>query len=135
MQFFERMNAKTKILLGFLLMAVFIFAMGYIGMRSAQVSNNDVQSLYHRDFQGSARMRDAEVTGYVISLAAHKVVLAKDQNTVRELQRAIEHSNETLREHLGRALTPRWRRMNDATYSWLRVRWIVTWSPSDRASN
>lgn len=103
MQFFERMNAKAKIVWGFITMVVFIFAMGWIGLLNADFSNATLQSLYSRDFIGTARMRDAEVKGYIISLAAHRAIMTKDHSANKEQQRVIDRSYESLRDHLGRA--------------------------------
>jgi methyl-accepting chemotaxis protein len=87
---FEQLNAKTKVLLGFLLLSVFTAVVGYIGLSNTQKLSDEINTLYERDFLGLAEIREAHVQLLHISRLSRQVILDKKPEDVQKTQRAIE---------------------------------------------
>lgn len=103
MQSFERLSARAKLLMGFLLMTVFTVAVGYVGLSNASRLNDNLDVLFERDFRGLADVRQANVHMFIIARSVRQAILDKDENAVRETKRKIESSYEIMRESLARA--------------------------------
>ena len=104
MQLFERLSAKTKVLLGFCLMTAFTVVVGYVGLSNANRLNNDLDVLFNRDFRGLADVREANVHMFVIARSVRQAILDKTPDAVRESQRKIDSSYEIMRDDLKRAI-------------------------------
>jgi methyl-accepting chemotaxis protein len=103
MQSFEHLSAKTKVLLGFILMTLFTVVVGYVGLSNANRLNASLDVLYERDFRGLAEIRAANVQMFSISRTVRQAILDKDLDAVRESQRKAEASYEVARNSIALA--------------------------------
>ncbi|MGC4000707.1 MAG: methyl-accepting chemotaxis protein [Anaeromyxobacter sp.] len=104
MQFFERLSAKTKVLLGFALMTLFTVVVGYVGLSNASRLNDNLDVLFERDFRGLAEIREANVHMFIIARSVRQAILDKDPEAVRATQRKIESSYQIMRDDIDRAI-------------------------------
>jgi methyl-accepting chemotaxis protein len=100
MDSFERLSAKTKLVLGFLAMTVFTVVVGYVGLSNASRLNASLDTLFERDFRGLAQIREANVHMFVIARSVRQAILDKDTEAVRASQRRIETSYEIMRDDI-----------------------------------
>ncbi len=103
MQSFERLSARAKLLLGFLLMTVFTVVVGYVGLSNSSRLNDNIDVLFERDFRGLADIRQANVHMFIIARSVRQAILDKDAEAVRGTQRKIDASYEVMRDSMSRA--------------------------------
>lgn len=104
MNFFERLSAKGKVILGFLLMVVFTVGVGAVGLWSSNQLNNSVTQLYERDFLGLSEVREAHVQLLHISRISRQVILDKSPEDVRKNLQTIDKDYEIGRDKLKLAI-------------------------------
>lgn len=114
MDSFERLSAKSKVMLGFLLMVACTIGVGVVGLWSTSQLSKSVTTLYDRDFLGLSEVREAHVQLLHISRLSRQVILDKNPEDIRKNQQTIEKDYELaqakLREAIPRMATEEGRR-------------------------
>lgn len=100
---FERLSARAKLILGFVLMTAFTVVVGYVGLSNSSRVNSSLDVLFERDFRGLAEIREANVHMFIISRSVRQAILDKDVEAVRGSQRKIENSYGIMRDNIALA--------------------------------
>jgi methyl-accepting chemotaxis protein len=100
MDWFRQLNAKTKLVLGFLLTTLFTVGVGYIGLSNASRANDDLDTLFTRDFVGLNAVQEADVNMFIIARTVRQAILDTDVTAIQESQRKIETSYAAMKENL-----------------------------------
>lgn len=103
MEWFRQLSAKTKLVLGFLLTTLFTIGVGYIGLTNASRANDDLDTLYTRDFLGLNAVQEADINMFVLARTVRQAILEPQVAGVQEAQRKAEASYVAMKAHLKEA--------------------------------
>ena len=103
MEWFQRLNAKTKLLLAFALIVSFSGLMAWVGLSNASSLNDEIGTLYNRGFLGLAAAREADVDMWVIARTARQALIDTSPDAIRQSQLRVEKTHDHMRAAMERA--------------------------------
>lgn len=103
MEWFQRLNAKTKLMLAFALIVSFSGLTAWVGLSNASSLNDELGSLYNRGFLGLAAAREADVDMWVIARTARQAIIDTEPEAVRKSQLRVEKAHDHMRLAMERA--------------------------------
>jgi len=103
MEWFQKLNAKTKLLLAFALIVSFSGLMAWVGLSNASSLNDELGILYNRGFLGLAAAREADVDMWVIARTARQALIDTSPEAIRQSQLRVEKTHDHMRAAMERA--------------------------------
>jgi len=102
MDWFQKLSAKIKLLLGFGLITAFTGLVGYVGLSNANSLNDDLNVLFNRGFLGLAAAREADVDMWIIARTVRQAIIDTSPEDIRRSQTRIETTYEHMRNAMDR---------------------------------
>jgi hypothetical protein len=102
MEWFQKLNAKTKLVLAFALIVSCSGLMAWVGLSNASSLNDEVSTLYNRGFLGLAAAREANIDEWIIARTARQAIIDTSPEAIRQSQLRVETAYEHMRGAMAR---------------------------------